>query len=465
MEFKIGTGLACVAIAVAIGQWLIPPNTISYDVRFFIVIGAPALFIVGVGLLGHATWQWYRAPHEVMPSQDLSAPAQNSTELEEKSVQLTVEYDEGRGSFYQESPIHRPGLGKGILQLYRIRVRSLLPVNDVQVKVQSVIPEQRDLHGLPCHVQRMNDNVQPFSRSTTFTKGQEEYFDIAGYAKFMLQTGDLHLRRIDGAAGHIAEEPCNLLVRVTGMGIDPIDRWFRLEIDRNNNLHMSLLQQCPGNASETSEFISIKDAKAGREPLQTLLPKEFAYDPGKDRHVEEMYFQAGFNPVLPTVEILFDDSAIGQRYFTWEMETENGKQVNVQRYSVLLQNTSDQDLNNVTVKLEDVVEESGVEATYLGYELPLDSKSTTIRKKDKAWVRVISYRKQDGPYWISIEGADKDAASKEGKLFRPHNRRELHLMVRADGGIVLPARFQCWVDNQGCLIMKQLNIDAPNSSM
>lgn len=465
MEFKIGTGLACVAIAVAIGQWLIPPNTISYDVRFFIVIGAPVLFIVGVGLLGHATWQWYRAPHKVTPAQDLPAPAQNSTELGEKSVQLTVEYDEGRGSFYQESPIHRPGLGKGVLQLYRIRVRSFLPVNEVQVKAQRIIPGQQNLHGLPCHLQRMNDNVQPFSRSTVFPKGQEEYFDIVGYERFMLHTGDLHLRRIDGAAGHIAEEPCDLLVRVTGMGIDPIDRWFRLEIDSNNDLHMSLLQQGPDNVSEASEFISMEDAKADREPPQTLLPKELAYDPGKDRHVEEMYFQAGFNPALPTVEIQFVDGVVGQRYFTWEMETENGKQVNVQRYSVLLQNTSDRDLNNVTVKLEDVVEESDVGTTYLGYELPLDSKSTTIRKKDKVWVRVISYRKQDGPYWISIEGADKDPASKEGKLFRPHNRRELHLVVRADGGIVLPARFQCWVDNQGCLIMERLKLDALNSSM
>jgi len=260
MEFKIGTGLACVGIAVAIGQWLIPPDTVSYDVRFVIVIFALVLFIAGLGLWVHATWHWWRAPHELTPRHDLIVPAQNATDLAHKSVRLTVEYDEGQGSFYQESPIHRPGLGRGVLQLYRLRVRSLLPVNDVQVKAQRVIPEQQDLLGLPCHLQRMNDNVQPSSRSTTFTKGQEEYFDIAGYARFMLHTGDLHLRRIDGAAGHIAEEPCNLLVRVTGMGIDPIDRWFRLEIDSNNNLHMSLLQQNPDNVSETIEFISMKDA-------------------------------------------------------------------------------------------------------------------------------------------------------------------------------------------------------------
>ena len=113
---------------------------------------------------------------------------------------------------------------------------------------------------------------------------------------------------------------------------------------------------------------SLKDAKADREPPKILLPKELAYDPGKDRHLEVMYFQAGFNPALPTVEMQFLDDIVGQRYFIWEMETENGKQVNVQRYSVLLQNTSDRDLNNVTVKLEDVVEESGAGTTYLGFE-------------------------------------------------------------------------------------------------
>jgi hypothetical protein len=160
---------------------------------------------------------------------------------------------------------------------------------------------------------------------------------------------------------------------------------------------------------------------------------------------------------VPSVEIDFEEDVVGQRYFTWETETEDGKEVNVQRYSILLRNTSGQDLENITVKLEKIVgEDADIGTSYVGYELNIPK---TIRKRDSAWLRVISYRKLA---WISIEGIDRDRASKEGKMFNPYKRRWLHLTVRADKGVYLPALFQCWVNDQQCLIMKRLNLDASN---
>lgn len=59
-EFKVGTGLACVGLALAIGQWLIPPEAISYEVSFYIVLAAIILAVVGIGLVVHTAWVSYR---------------------------------------------------------------------------------------------------------------------------------------------------------------------------------------------------------------------------------------------------------------------------------------------------------------------------------------------------------------------------------------------------------------------
>jgi hypothetical protein len=153
---------------------------------------------------------------------------------------LKVEYEERVGSYYQEDHVFHQGLGDGILQIARIKVvcTRLEPISDVQVKVQRVVPEQKGLHGLPFHVQRMNDNTKPYQRSTVFTKDQEEYFDVVGYARFILSTGQLHLRRIDGAKGSFDVEPCEIFIRITGLGIDSLEYCFEVWVDEHNDLRM-----------------------------------------------------------------------------------------------------------------------------------------------------------------------------------------------------------------------------------
>ena len=160
------------------------------------------------------------------------------------------------------------------------------------------------------------------------------------------------------------------------------------------------------------------------------------------------------------MEIKFED-VIGTRFYIWEIEKEHLKEVSIQRKSILLENTG-KDLENVSVKLERIIgEDAQDEQSYLGYELRLEHNATAIRQNDRAWVRVVSYMKNSA--WISIEGIDVDPNSKVGKLFRPHAKRELQIMVRADGGLAVPVRFQIEVDDAGILLMKRLSPDTPNS--
>ena len=57
MQFRSIVGLTLIGAALAIGQWMIPPDTVVYEVRFAVVLMAIAMFLTGSGLIIHA---WYR---------------------------------------------------------------------------------------------------------------------------------------------------------------------------------------------------------------------------------------------------------------------------------------------------------------------------------------------------------------------------------------------------------------------
>jgi len=47
----IGLGLACVGLAMGIVAWLVKPETIPYEIRFYLIIFAVVIFIAGIGLI------------------------------------------------------------------------------------------------------------------------------------------------------------------------------------------------------------------------------------------------------------------------------------------------------------------------------------------------------------------------------------------------------------------------------
>ncbi len=162
---------------------------------------------------------------------------------------LKIEYQEGLGSYFQEYPTRRAGLGDGAGQLVRIKVSHESPasIDNVQVKVQNVVP-LRSIKGIPFHLHRMNDNPPagspvPFQAFTNLAHKQEEYFDVATHSKFLMSTGILEFNCIDGKAREIEEYPAEILIRVTGKDVKMVERRFRIDVDDQNNLKMSMLSE------------------------------------------------------------------------------------------------------------------------------------------------------------------------------------------------------------------------------
>lgn len=162
---------------------------------------------------------------------------------------LKIEYQEGLGSYFQEYPTRRAGLGDGVGQLVRIKVSHESPasIDNVQVKVQNVVPP-RSIKGIPFHLHRMNDNPLPgspipFQAFTNLAHKQEEYFDVATHSKFLMSTGTLEFNCIDGKAREIEEYPAEILIRVTGKDVKMVERRFRIDVDDQNNLRMSMLNE------------------------------------------------------------------------------------------------------------------------------------------------------------------------------------------------------------------------------
>lgn len=54
MEFWIGAGLACLGIAVGIGQWVIPPQKLACGIRNSLIGFACVSCLIGIVLIGYA---------------------------------------------------------------------------------------------------------------------------------------------------------------------------------------------------------------------------------------------------------------------------------------------------------------------------------------------------------------------------------------------------------------------------
>jgi hypothetical protein len=96
MEFKIGAGLACVGIAVGLGQWLIPPDRISYEVRFTFVAMALVFGLTGLAVLIHAAWRYLSPKHAELPPVDAFCFEYEFISMNDAAIRL-----------YSEARIHK----------------------------------------------------------------------------------------------------------------------------------------------------------------------------------------------------------------------------------------------------------------------------------------------------------------------------------------------------------------------
>jgi hypothetical protein len=158
---------------------------------------------------------------------------------------LKIDYQNGVGAYFHEYRAQRPGLGEGIGQLVRIKVSHERPtsIDDVQ-EVQEIIPPQ-NIQGVPFHLHRMNDNPLPyqaFHASINLAHRQEEYFDVATYSKFKLNTSVLEFNCIDGKTRQMDEYPAQIVIRVTGKDVQMAECRCTIDVDEQDNLKMTMYQ-------------------------------------------------------------------------------------------------------------------------------------------------------------------------------------------------------------------------------
>jgi hypothetical protein len=73
MEFRVGAAVACIGLAAALGQWLIPPDKLAYEIRFVLIIVAIVLLIVSLYLLIHASYRYFMRKNEAVNHDDLNS--------------------------------------------------------------------------------------------------------------------------------------------------------------------------------------------------------------------------------------------------------------------------------------------------------------------------------------------------------------------------------------------------------
>jgi hypothetical protein len=95
MELWIGAGLACLGIAVGIGQWLIPPDKLVPKIRTGLIVLACVLALAGIVLLLYALLPQWRSSTDAEKQQLAIAKRKDRQRHEEIYLNLGVFLDTG----------------------------------------------------------------------------------------------------------------------------------------------------------------------------------------------------------------------------------------------------------------------------------------------------------------------------------------------------------------------------------
>lgn len=245
--------LACVAIAVAIGQWLIVPDAISYGVRFAIVLAAIVLAVIGLGSPVLIVWQRFRdfTAKTLTPNRTIATvqmEKRDETELDRshnrRTLPLRIEFSED-GSYKHVGLTEGHGLNEGQWQKYTVAVRNTTnnEIQDVQVWLTAIEPLPHEVAGyipLPLHVTHASADVS----TMTLTAQERRLIDVVSFFNKFWQPDILleHTSEVAKRECYCVDEGYELELMVKGAGVRPSKRRFQIRVEARNLLMSSLEQ-------------------------------------------------------------------------------------------------------------------------------------------------------------------------------------------------------------------------------
>ncbi len=253
MGSRITTGLACIGLAVAIGQWLIAPDAISYGVRFAIVMAAIVLFFIGMVLLGLVFWQRFHgftAKHSNSNRVIITTQIKKGDETEtdrfhnRRTLPLRIEFSED-GSYKHVGQTEGHGLDEGEWQKYKVAVKNTTnnEIQDVQVWLTAIEPVPQEVAGyipLPLHV----THAAPHVSTMALTEQERRLVDVVSFFDTFWQPYILleHTSEVAKRECYQGDDGYEIELMVKGTGVRPSKRRFQIGVEARN-LYMRSLDQ------------------------------------------------------------------------------------------------------------------------------------------------------------------------------------------------------------------------------
>ena len=228
MEFKIGAALACVGIAVGIGQWLIPPDKISYEIRFTLIIIALLLFAFGLCCLIHVAWRYLK---------------RSKNENDGHSSPLRIEFEGDSNVRYLKEPDELfPS------QMAERRFYGIVIYNDGTIDVHNVAVEIERIEQI---ADSPNESIQsvPYlglklkfklndSTMMTFSPKLRDRVPVISHAANTLTAERFRVASTQRYEFHHKNRKHRIHIKVTGERVDPAMQTFVVWVDNLGLMRM-----------------------------------------------------------------------------------------------------------------------------------------------------------------------------------------------------------------------------------
>jgi hypothetical protein len=242
-----------VAIAVAIGQWLVAPDAISYVVRFAFVLTAILLAVIGLGSPALVVWQRFRnfTINTLNPNQArVPTPIEKRDETaldrfhNRRTLPLRIEFSED-GTYRHVGQTEGVGLNQGEWQKYKVAVQNTTntEIQEVQVWLTAIEPVPQEVAGyipLPLHV----THAAPHVSTMTLTAQERRLVDVVSFFNQFWQPYILleHTSEVAKRECYHSDDGYEIELMVKGTGVRPSKRRFQIGVEARN-LYMKSLDQ------------------------------------------------------------------------------------------------------------------------------------------------------------------------------------------------------------------------------